>query len=114
MRGKRLRAARIRAQFSVKEAANRVSKSVSTLKSWESSRGHDPRLSDAERICSLYNITMDWYVSGKEPMYRSGGTTQYITNVLHRLPNDSQMALLQFVESLTTNKNSPARRGDSV
>ena len=53
-----LRAARVNAGFTQKDAANRLCVSVSTLKNWESGKTF-PTQPHIMKICALYGIEYD-------------------------------------------------------
>ena len=53
------------------DIASLLYKSLSTVKKWESSTGAEPsNLDDLIRLCEVYGITVEYYLSGKENRFR--------------------------------------------
>ncbi|WP_419536720.1 helix-turn-helix domain-containing protein [Endozoicomonas sp.] len=58
--------------LSVNDVAKRLGKSRSTVHGWEADNGTGPRnMDDLVSMCQLYGITIDWYLEGREPIFRS-------------------------------------------
>ena len=69
---RRARAAREMAGYTVAEVARLLGKSISTIHAWEADNGACPRdLDDLISLCRLYGITTDWYLEGREPIFRN-------------------------------------------
>ncbi|WP_421865185.1 helix-turn-helix domain-containing protein [Motiliproteus sp.] len=65
-RGERLRRARLKKRLRQQDVAQQLHMSVSTYKAWENGRGEPRSLSVAARLCDLLDISLDYYVTGRE------------------------------------------------
>ncbi len=53
-----LKAARVNAQLSQQEAADRIGVAVSTLRNWEAGKTY-PKQPQIEKLCDVYGISFD-------------------------------------------------------
>lgn len=53
-----LKAARVNAQLSQQEAADRIGVAVSTLRNWETGKTY-PKQPQIEKLCDVYGISFD-------------------------------------------------------
>ena len=94
----RCRLAREMAGITIEEAARKLGRGVSTLRSWESPTGSAPRDYDnLVNMCRLYGITTDWYLEGREPMLRTEARLpETLTELIEKLPSltDQQLIVL--------------------
>lgn len=104
---RRAKAAREMAGLSVAEVAKRIGKSKSTIHAWEADEGSSPRnLEDLVALCQLYGITTDWYLEGREPIFRSDARPgrhpefERIHELTRTLKQHQRKALVQLLESM--------------
>lgn len=94
----RCRLARELSGITIDEAAQKLGKGVSTLRSWESPTGSAPRdYDDLVNMCRLYGITLDWYLEGREPIFRTEACLpELLTELIEKLPSltDQQLNVL--------------------
>lgn len=66
-RARRLQHARLNQGLKQSDAAQALNRSIATIKGWESATGSEPAtLDDVVRVCALYQISIDYYVTGEE------------------------------------------------
>ncbi|WP_419831606.1 helix-turn-helix domain-containing protein [Endozoicomonas atrinae] len=108
-RNQRVRAARQMAGLSIKEVAQQLGKSISTVHGWESEDGRTPRsMEDLVSMCQLYGITADWYLEGREPalrhsVYNHCPHTGVIMASLGKMDAIQREAVAQLVAAIVLN-----------
>ncbi|RRD00043.1 XRE family transcriptional regulator [Amphritea balenae] len=71
-RAERLQRARLAQGLKQQDIATLLYKSLSTIKKWESATGAEPsNLDDLIRLCEVYGITVEWYLSGQDKRTRA-------------------------------------------
>lgn len=91
----------MRVKLTQVEAARRLAKAVSTIKGWESAQGTEPAtLDDVVRVCNLYGIPIDYYVSGQCGDTRLSADQQRLLKAYSSLSPETQKALLLTLEQL--------------
>lgn len=100
-RAARLKTARINAGLKQTEVAMMLNKSVSTIKSWEREDGSKPgSLEDIARVCDLYKISVDYYVSGKEYQLESDAEDSLFLKQFKTLPESSREIIKALIEEM--------------
>lgn len=96
----------MRVKLTQVEAANRLAKAVSTIKGWESTQGTEPAtLDDVVRVCNLYGIPIDYYVTGQKGDTRLSADQQRLLKAYASLSPDTQKSLLLTLEQLARELN---------
>ncbi|MGB0467220.1 MAG: helix-turn-helix domain-containing protein [Pontibacterium sp.] len=105
-RAERLKQARMHVKLTQVEAADRLARSVSTIKGWESIQGSEPAtLDDVVRVCNLYDISIDYYVTGKTRHSHCTKIHQRLIEAFEQLSDPAQQSLLQTLEQLAKDQS---------
>jgi len=88
---KRLKNARKAANYTQKDAAKALNKSLYTYRSWEWGEKLPSNPEDMIAICDLYNITLDWWLRGQHPDS---------TNQLAKLPQPIQQTIRLLIDQI--------------
>ncbi|WP_419831479.1 helix-turn-helix domain-containing protein [Endozoicomonas atrinae] len=104
---RRARAAREMAGYTVAEVTKLLGKSTSTIHAWEAEKGACPRnIDDLIALCRLYGITTDWYLEGREPIFRHDASTgrnpefEKIHHGIRSLNRQQRKAVIHFLTVL--------------
>jgi len=89
------------AGLTVAQVAHALGKSLSTVHAWEVDTV-PRRPEDIVALCQLYGVTTDWYLEGREPMFRAEACrhdahSEQIIQQLGRLQPEQRAALAQLL-----------------
>ncbi|MGI9278212.1 MAG: helix-turn-helix domain-containing protein [Endozoicomonas sp.] len=104
-RNRRCKMARSISGLSLQTVAQALGKGLSTVRNWETDGGAGPKTQvDLIQLCRLYGITTDWYLEGREPMFRNDAPLSdklvTVIEAVARLNSQQLDALADFIETL--------------
>jgi len=82
-----------------KEAAKHLHRSVNTIKGWESGRSDPSTLDDVVRLCQLYGVSVDYYITGSRSDSLPDKHIETATK-LAKLSPSAQQAILSLIDEL--------------
>ena len=78
--GKRLKDARKRVELSQQEAADRIGIAKVSIGNYENNR-REPKYEVIRLLANLYDVDINWLISGQQPQYAFKDTTALLTAV---------------------------------
>ncbi|HAS3598740.1 TPA: helix-turn-helix domain-containing protein [Vibrio cholerae] len=103
MKNLRLKQARVAAGLSREKVAAAMHKSPHTIKSWETTSRQPRTLREVERLCAIVDITVNWYLTGQQPMrpIKQGEKERELLRLFATLTEKQQDAMLILMRSIT-------------
>lgn len=105
-RAKRCKAARNSAGLRQADAAEKLNKSIATIKSWEREGGSEPNtLGDVASMCRLYGMSIDYYINGRENSTQLTKEEQTLLSDYRMLPTPYRELVSSVAGALAKKQN---------
>ncbi|KFA98768.1 helix-turn-helix domain-containing protein [Vibrio sp. ER1A] len=100
MKKERLKQARKAAGLSRAEVAAVMHKSPHTVRAWETTDRKPRTMREVERLCSVLNINVGWYLTGQAPMRRIAPKERELEllALFSELTDEQQLAVLKILK----------------